>query len=80
MVPTKTGARAGEENSPRSTAVKKLSLRGEGRPLSPAASLTPNYGGGDGGRSADSTRSGKEMTPTKTGTNDWEKNSPRSSA
>ena len=30
MAPTKTGAKAGEENSPRRGAVKNLSLRGGG--------------------------------------------------
>ena len=29
--------------------------------------MAPNYGGGDGGRSVDSLRSGKEMAPMKTG-------------
>ena len=43
--------------------MKNLSLRGEGCPLSPAAALAPNYGGGDGGRLADSPRGGKEMAP-----------------
>ena len=43
--------------------------------MSPAASSAPNYDGGDGGRSADSTRRGEEMTPPKTGANDGEENS-----
>ena len=33
--------------------------------MSPAAVLTPNYGGGDGVLSADYPRSGEEMAPTK---------------
>ena len=48
---------------------------GEGRPLSPAASSGPNYGGGNEGHSANSPRSGEEVAPTKTGTNDREENS-----
>ena len=80
MAPTKTGANDGEENSPRSSGVKKFSPRGEGRPLSPAAASAPNYDGGDGGRSADSPRSGKEMAPMKTGAKDGGENSQRSSA
>ena len=40
MTPTKTGAKDGEDNLPRSGAVKNLSQRG-GRPLSLAASLGP---------------------------------------
>ena len=76
--PTNTGAKDRENNSPRSGAVANLSLRGEGRPLSTAASSAPNYGSGNGGRSADPTPSGEEMTPTKTGANNTEDNSPRS--
>ena len=40
--PTNTGAKDGEDNSQRSGAEKNFSLRGEGRPLSPAASSAPN--------------------------------------
>ena len=46
--------------------MKNLSLRGDGRPLSPSAASAPNYGG----CSADSPRSGKEMAPMKTGAKD----------
>ena len=74
MAPTKKGANAGEENSPRSSLAKNLSLRGEGHPLSQVASLAPNYGG-DGGRSSDSSHGGEEMAPTKTGAKDGEENS-----
>ena len=56
--------------------MNNLSLRGEGRPLSQAAALAPNYGG----RSADSLRSGNEMAPMKTGAKDGGENSQRSSA
>ena len=80
MAPTKTGANNREENSPRGGAVTNLSLRGEGRPLSPASSSAPNNGGGDEGRSAESTPGGKEVAPTKTGAKEGEENSPRSSA
>ena len=80
MAPTKTGAKAGEENSLRNSSAKNLSLRGEGCPLSPPAASAPNYCGGDGGRLMDSTRSGEEMTPTKMGANDGKENSPSSSS
>ena len=81
MAPRMTGAKDREENSPRSTAVRKnLSLRGEGRQPSTAASSPPNYGREYGGRSVDSPRSGKEMAPKKTGDKGGEENSPRSSA
>ena len=53
---------------------------GEGRPLSPAASSAPNYGGGDEGRSGNSTPSGEETAPTNTGANAGAENSPRNSA
>ena len=59
---------------------KILSLRGEGRPLSPAASLAPNFGGGNGGSSADSAPSVEEMAPTKKGARAGEENSPRRGA
>ena len=75
----KTGANDGEENSLRSSAVKTLSLRGEGRPLSPVASSGPNYGGGDEGRSSNYLRSREEMAPKKMCANDGEEKSPRSS-
>ena len=42
MVPTKKGAKDGKKNSPRNSAVKILSLRGEGRRLRPTASVAPN--------------------------------------
>ena len=74
----KTGAKDGEEKSPRSSASKNRSLRGEGRQLSPAASSAPNYGGGNGGLSADSMHNGEEMAPTKTSANEGEETSPRS--
>ena len=80
MAPTKTGAKDGEENSPHSGVLKNLSLRGEGHPLSPAASSAPKYCGSDGGRLAESTRSGEEMVPTKTGANNGEENSSRRSS
>ena len=48
LFPTKKGAIEGDENSPRNSAVKNISQRGEGYPLSPATSLAPHYGGGDG--------------------------------
>ena len=68
MAPTKTGAKDGEDNSLRSDAVKKLSLRGRGLPAESGGRISAeNYGSGDGGRSADSMRSGEETTPTKMG-------------
>ena len=81
MAPTKRGAKDGEENSLRSRYATNLSLLGEGRPLplSPAASSAPNYSGDDCGRSVDSTCSGEEIAPTKTGANHGEKNFRRSS-
>ena len=71
MAPTKTGAKDGEENSPRSRVVKNLSLRGGGPPAEAAASSAPNYGSRDRSYSADSTPSGKEMAPTNTGAEHW---------
>ena len=56
-----------------------------GREL-PAQQLTltvsgaPNYGGGEGGRSTDSTPSGEDMAPTNKGAKAGEENSRRSSA
>ena len=43
------------------------------------ASSTPNYGRGDGGRSANSTPSGEEMVPTNTSAKAWKENPLRSS-
>ena len=45
MAPTETGYKDGEENSPHSSAVKNLSLRGGGecRPLSPVSSSAPDW-------------------------------------
>ena len=60
--------------------MKNISLMREGRPLSPAASSVPNHGGGNVGRSAYSTPSGKEMAHTKKGAKVGAENSPRSSA
>ena len=48
--------------------------------MSPGASSAPNYGGGDGGRSAYSTPSGNEMAPTYTSAKAGAENSLRSSA
>ena len=59
---------------------KPRPLKGEGCPLSPAASSAPNYGNGNGGRSSDSPLGGKEMAPTKTGAKDGGEKSPRSSS
>ena len=47
--------------------------------LTLAVSAAPNYGGGDGGRSTDSTPSGEEMAPTNKGAKAGEENSRRSS-
>ena len=80
MVPTTTSTNDRDENSPRSSAIKKLSLRGEGRPLSLAAASAPNWGVGDGGRSADATPSGVEMAPTNKGSELGEKTFPRGNA
>ena len=41
MTPTNTGTKYGEDNCPCNGAAKNLSLRREGPPLSPAASLAP---------------------------------------
>ena len=41
------------------------------------AASAPNYGGGNGGGSADSLRSGEDVAPMKTGDNDDEEKSPR---
>ena len=60
--------------------MKNISLMREGRPLSPAASSVPNHGGGNVGRSAYSTPSGKEMAHTKKGAKVGAENSLRSSA
>ena len=50
--------------TPCATARQETSpLEGEGRPLSPAVSLTPNQGGSDGGRSAYWMPSGEESAP-----------------
>ena len=79
MVTTETGANDRGKNSPRSSAVKNLSLRGDGHPRSPAATSAPNYGGGNGDGSVDSTLSGEDVAPMKTGSNnDDEEKSPRS--
>ena len=60
MAPTKKkGANDGEDNSPRSDAKKNLSLKGEGRPLSPASSSAPKCGDANGGRPVESRCSGE---------------------
>ena len=51
---------------------KNLSMRGEGRPLSPAGILAPNYDGGDGKRLANSPHGSEEMAPRKMGAKDRE--------
>ena len=63
VAPTQTGANDKEENSSRSDKVNDLSLRGEGRLLSPAASSAQNYGDRDGGHSAEFPHSDKEVAP-----------------
>ena len=60
----KIGNNDTKKNSPHSSAVAKLSLRGDGYLLSPAASLGPNNSVGDGGRKVISLRSGKKVAPT----------------
>ena len=71
MAPTKTGAKAGEDNSPRIGAVKNLSQRGRGPPADSGGLIgAKNHGSGDDGRSADSIRSGEERAPMKTGDKD----------
>ena len=44
IVSTTTGDNDREENASCSSAAKNLSLRGKGRPMSPASSLTPKGG------------------------------------
>ena len=61
-------------------AKKHRPLKGEGRPLSPAAASAPHHGCGDRGPSACFTPSGEEMAPASKGDRTGAANSPRSSA
>ena len=71
MTPTKTGTKAGEENSLHSSVVKNPLPKGGRAAL---GALRPHwhksYGRGKGSRAADSMRSGEERAPTKTGAKD----------
>ena len=66
MAPREMVANDEEKNYPRSSAVKNLSLRGDGRPQSPTAASASNYGPSNGGGSADYSRSGEDVMPMKT--------------
>ena len=73
--PANTGARAGEENSPRRGAVKNLSLRERGPHSESGGRIgAKNYDSGDGGRSTESICSVKEMASTKSGAKTGEEN------
>ena len=89
MAPTKTGGTGGEENSPRSSAVENIFLRGRGPPTEPGGLIgatlwrrrwRPLRSGNEVYGTADSPRGAEEMGPTKTGAKDREEKSPRSSA
>ena len=85
MATRKTGAKGGRGELPAQQGGKKnLFLRGEGRPLSPAASSALNYGrevgGEDGGRPVNSPHGSEEMVPTKTGAKDRGSRTPRAAA
>ena len=56
---TKMDANNREDILPRNGATKNLSLKGEGRPRSPASSAAPNCGSDDGGRPVESRRGGE---------------------
>ena len=68
MAPPEMGVNNQEKNSPRSSAVKNLALMVGWMPASPGAASEPNYCGSNGGGSADSTHSGKDVAPMKTQT------------